>query len=39
MKFGGYTEAIWNRNGYQKDEKAFCFSLNLNKIYNISKLE
>ena len=39
MKFGGYTEAIWNSNGYQKDEKAFCFSLNLNKIYNISKLE
>ena len=36
VKFGGYTEALWDGKGYKKDEKAFCFSLNLNKIYNIA---
>lgn len=36
IKFGGYTEALWDGYGFKKDEKAFCFSLNLNKIYNIS---
>ena len=36
IKFGGYTEALWDGNGFKKDEKAFCFSLNLKKIYNIS---
>ena len=36
IKFGGYTEVSWNGNGYKKDEKAFCFSLNLKKIYNVS---
>ena len=39
IKFGGYTEALWDGHGWKGDEKAFCFSLNLNKIYNISKVE
>ena len=39
VKFGGYTEAFWDGNGYKKDEKAFCFSLNLNKIYDVSVAE
>ena len=39
MKFGGYTKALWDGNGWKKDEKAFCFSLNLNKIYNISNID
>ena len=33
-KFGGYTESLWNdSNSTRKDEKAFCFSFDLNKIY------
>ena len=39
IKFGGYTEALWSGSGYKTDEKAFCFSLNLNKIYNVAKKE
>ena len=39
MRFGGYTEQTWNdTNGsgiWKKDDKAFCFSIELNKIYNI----
>ena len=39
MRFGGYTEQTWNdTNGqgiWKQDDKAFCFSLELNKIYNI----
>ena len=35
LTFGGYTEASWDGSGYKKDEKAFCFSLNLRKIYNV----
>ena len=38
-KFGGYTEALWSGNGFKADEKAFCFSLNLNKIYNVAVKE
>ena len=41
MRFGGYTEQTWNdANGsgiWKKDDKAFCFSIELNKIYNIIK--
>ena len=36
ISIGGYTEALWNGNGFKRDEKAFCFSLNLKKIYNVS---
>ena len=36
IKFGGYTEALWDGSGFKKDEKAFCFSLDLKKIYNIA---
>ena len=36
FKFGGYTEALWDGNDFKKDEKAFCFSLTLNIIYNVS---
>ena len=35
IKFGGYTEALWDGDGYKKDKRAFCFSLDLKKIYNI----
>ena len=35
-KFGGFTSSGWtNENGNIYDEKAFCFSINLRKIYNI----
>ena len=35
-KFGGFTTSGWtNENGNIYDEKAFCFSINLRKIYNI----
>ena len=39
MRFGGYTEQkSSNGNGiWKKDNKAFCFSIELNKIYNIIK--
>ena len=36
IKLGGYTEALWDGSGYKKDDKAFCFSLNLKKIYNVA---
>jgi len=35
IKLGGYTEALWDGSGFKKDDKAFCFSLNLKKIYNV----
>ena len=36
--FGGYTNEIWNEDkSYRKDDNAFCFSLNLNKIYKSKK--
>ena len=39
MRFGGYTEQTWNDTSFQgiwkKYDKAFCFSLELNKIYDI----
>ena len=36
--FGGYTNEIWNEDkNYRKDDDAFCFSLNLNKIYKSKK--
>ena len=36
--FGGFTEALWNNsNTTRKDEKAFCFSLDKNKIYKSKK--
>ena len=36
IRLGGYTEALWDGSGYKKDDKAFCFSLNLKKIYNVA---
>ena len=36
IKLGGYTEALWDGYGFKKDDKAFCFSLNLKKIYNVA---
>ena len=34
--FGGFTSESWEGNNItKKDEKAFCFSINLKKIYNI----
>ena len=45
MRFGGYTEQIWNNNGniskadyFKKDAKniCFCFSLDLFKNYNFN---
>ena len=43
MRFGGYTEQIWNINNNnkcesRKDDKniCFCFSLDLFKIYNFN---
>ena len=35
--FGGYTSETWNGNNYKKDDKAFCFSIDLNKKYNSKK--
>ena len=37
FKFGGFTSAGWNNNKGKDiyDKNAFCFSINLNKIYNI----
>ena len=35
--FGGYTSETWNKSGYQKDDKAFCFSIDLQKIYKNKK--
>ena len=36
--FGGYTDETWNEDKkYKKDDNAFCFSLNLNKIYKSKK--
>ena len=36
--FGGFTEALWNNsNTTRKDKKAFCFSLDKNKIYKSKK--
>ena len=36
--FGGFTEALWNNsNTTRKDEKAFCFSFDKNKIYKSKK--
>ena len=36
--FGGFTEALWNNsNTTRKDEKAFCFSFDKNKIYESKK--
>ena len=36
--FGGYTNETWNGdNTYKKDDKAFCFSIDLKKKYNNKK--
>ena len=36
--FGGYTNEIWNEDKkYKKDDNAFCFSLDLNKLYKSKK--
>ena len=32
--FGGYTNQTWNGGDYKKDDKAFCFSIDLKKKYN-----
>ena len=34
---GGYTSENWSGNGYKSDNKAFCFSLDLKKIYRNKK--
>lgn len=35
QKFGGYTEQMWNHIGdFKNDKNAFCFSFDLNKIYD-----
>ena len=35
--FGGCTEESWDGSCYKKDDKSFCFSLDLNKIYKNKK--
>ena len=35
--FGGYTSETWDGNNYKKDDKAFCFSIDLKKKYNNKK--
>ena len=35
--FGGYTNETWNSGGYKKDDNAFCFSIDLKKIYKSKK--
>ena len=36
IKFGGYTKESWDgENIYKKDNNAFCFCLNKNKIYKV----
>ena len=35
--FGGFTTKKWNGNEYKNDDKAFCFSFDLNKKYNSKK--
>lgn len=37
--FGGYTNETWNGDGYKKDDKAFCFSIDLKKKYNNKKTD
>ena len=31
--FGGYASETWNGNNYKKDDEAFCFSIDLKKVY------
>ncbi len=35
--FGGCTDATWDGSGYKKDDKAICFSIDLNKVYKSKK--
>ena len=35
--FGGYTNESWNGENYKKDDRAFCFSIDLKKKYNSKK--
>ena len=35
--FGGYASESWDGNAYKKDDKAFCFSIDLKKKYNSKK--
>jgi len=37
LVFGGFTDETWNGSGYKKDDNAFCFSIDLKKIYNNKK--
>ena len=38
--FGGYTNKIWGGSGgYKLDDKAFCFSIDLQKIYKNKKIK
>ena len=37
LRFGGFTCESWEGKGDKKDENAFCFSLDKNKIYNWAK--
>ena len=36
-KFGGFTKKSWSSSNPIEDDDAFCFSINLKKIYNIIK--
>ena len=35
LRFGGYTNEIWPKNGSKKDENSFIFSLNKKKKYKV----
>ena len=35
LKFGGYTNEIWPKDGTKKDENSFLFSLNKKKKYKV----
>ena len=38
IKFGGYTQENWEGNNlHKKDNNAFCFCLNKNKIYKVAE--
>ena len=37
--FGGYTSETWKGNNYKKDDNAFCFSIDLKKVYNSKKTD
>ena len=38
-RFGGYTNEIWPKESYKKDDKSFLFSLDLKQKYKCIKTE